>query len=119
MSAINAMTPYKNQFNTTETGARTGFIFAIYTIGNIVGSFLAGPLTDTWGRRWGMFLGGALIAEPCLAMSKSNRPIAAIIIIGTCIQAPSENIAQFKGGRFLLGVGVALSASKAHSPHSS
>jgi MFS family permease len=36
---------------------------------------------------------------------------AIFIIIGTCIQAPSATMAQFKGGRFVLGVGVALSAS--------
>ena len=48
---------------------------------------------DTWGRRWGMFVG------------------AVIIILGTCIQAPSNTLAVFKAGRFVLGFGVALSAS--------
>lgn len=50
-------------------------------------------MKDTWGRRWGMFIG------------------AVIIIVGTCIQAPSNTIAMFKGGRFVLGFGVAMSAS--------
>lgn len=36
---------------------------------------------------------------------------ALIIIIGTCVQAPAESMAQFKGGRFILGFGVALSAT--------
>ena len=36
---------------------------------------------------------------------------AAIIIIGTCIQAPAINLAMFMVGRFILGFGVAISAS--------
>ncbi|TGZ78769.1 general substrate transporter [Ascodesmis nigricans] len=93
MSSINAMEQYQDRFGMEPTGGRTGFVFAIYTIGNIVGSFLAGPATDRWGRRWGMFIG------------------ALTIIVGTCIQATAENMAQFKGGRFLLGVGVSFSAT--------
>ncbi|KAF8543136.1 general substrate transporter [Trichophaea hybrida] len=93
MGAINAMKSYEKQFGMKTTGASTGFVFAIYTLGNICGSFFAGPLTDTWGRRWGMFIG------------------AVIIIIGTCIQAPADSMAQFKGGRFVLGFGVAMTAT--------
>lgn len=81
MSSINAMDSYQREFNMIETGAATGFVFAIYSksvlflsssffiltcelaIGNICGSFVAGPLTDTWGRRWGMFAGGWLIPQ--------------------------------------------------------
>lgn len=71
----------------STTGPKTGLVFAIYTIGNIVGSFFCGPFTDWWGRRWGMFIG------------------AAIIIGGTCLQAPATNHAMFIGGRFILGFG--------------
>lgn len=45
MSAINAMKPYQDKFDMIPTGAHTGFVFAIYTIGNLAGSFVAGPLT--------------------------------------------------------------------------
>jgi MFS family permease len=45
------------------------------------------------GRRWGMFIG------------------ALIIVIGTCVQAPSTNLGSFMAGRFILGFGVAISAS--------
>lgn len=93
MGAINAMKPYQQQFGMKTTGASTGFVFAIYTVGNLCGSFVAGPLTDAWGRRWGMFFG------------------ALFIIIGTCIQASANTMAQFKGGRFVLGFGVAMSAT--------
>jgi len=45
------------------------------------------------GRRWGMFIGGL------------------IIIVGTCVQASSKDLAAFMVGRFILGFGVAISAS--------
>lgn len=94
MGAINGMEKqYQDYFGVQPTGSRTGFIFAIYTIGNIVGSFGAGPATDKWGRRWGMWIG------------------AATIILGTCIQATANAMPQFIGGRFVLGVGVAFSAT--------
>lgn len=66
-----------------------------FTIGNIVGSFIAGPCSDWQGRRWGMFFG------------------AAVIIVGTIIQATSTNLAAFMIGRFMLGVGAALGPSAA------
>lgn len=77
----------------TPTGSKTGLVFAIYTIGNITGSFFCGPFTDWWGRRWGMFIGGA------------------IIIAGTCVQAPASSREMFMGGRFILGFGVATCAT--------
>lgn len=58
-----------------------------------MGSFAAGPATDFRGRRVGMLIG------------------AIFIIIGTCVQATCTNIGGFMGGRFLLGFGVAISAS--------
>jgi len=87
------MEPYQKQFGTKTTGAQTGFIFAIYTVGNLAGAFVSGPVTDKWGRRWGMFLG------------------ALIIITGTCIQGTANHLPQFSGGRFVLGFGVSLSAT--------
>jgi MFS family permease len=77
----------------STTGSTTGLVFAIYTLGNIVGSFFCGPFTDWWGRRWGMFIG------------------AAIIIFGTAVQGSSTTRAWFIGGRFVLGFGVATCAT--------
>jgi len=61
MSAINDMKPYLNMFDMKSTGSKTGFAFGIYTIGGICGGLFAGPLTDTWDRRWGMVAGGTFI----------------------------------------------------------
>lgn len=60
---------------------------------NLSVTILMLPTLSFSGRRWGMFLG------------------ALIIIIGTCVQAPSTNIGGFMAGRFILGFGVAISAS--------
>lgn len=37
-------------FSLTEGTPSTGIVYAIYTIGNIVGSFFAGPACDTFGK---------------------------------------------------------------------
>ncbi|KAI9849668.1 MAG: hypothetical protein M1837_002793 [Sclerophora amabilis] len=95
MGSINSYPQYREYFGFDPTAGTpaTGIVYAIYTIGNLVGSFAAGPATDYRGRRVGMFLG-------CLT-----------IIIGTCVQATSTVIGQFMAGRFLLGFGVAICAS--------
>jgi MFS family permease len=74
----------------SPTGSQTGFIFAIYNIGSIAALPFTGPINDYLGRRMGMFAG------------------ALLIIIGTCVQAPSTNLNMFIGGRFVLGFGVSF-----------
>ncbi|PWW76466.1 general substrate transporter [Tuber magnatum] len=93
MGGINAMVYYQRYFGMKTVGSETGFVFAVYTIGNILGSFFCGPFTDWWGRRWGMFIG------------------AGIIIAGTCVQAPATSHLAFTGGRFILGFGIATCAT--------
>ncbi|MCJ1283706.1 hypothetical protein MMC26_003037 [Xylographa opegraphella] len=95
MGSINSYEQYRAYFGFPLSGGTpsTGIVYAIYTIGNLVGSFAAGPATDTFGRRWGMFSG------------------ALIIIIGTIVQATCTNLGGFMGGRFVLGFGVAITAS--------
>lgn len=94
MGAINDYKQYKDYFGFGEEGTpATGIVYAIYTIGNLVGSFVAGPATDFRGRKWGMFIG------------------CAIIVFGACIQATCYNLAGFMGGRFVLGFGVAITST--------
>jgi len=97
MSGINDMDTYRDYFGFPHDKGTpsTGIVYAIYNVGNIVGSFAAGPATDFRGRRWGMFIGSS------------------IIVIGTVIQAPSVNLAQYMVGRFILGFGVAITSSAA------
>lgn len=44
----------------------------MYNIGSVAAVFFTGPANDFLGRRWGMFIG------------------AAIVIIGTCVQATTK-----------------------------
>lgn len=106
MGGLNAMSSYQDYFNMLvatvselslvnyasrkSAGSSTGFTFAIYNIGSICAIPFTGPINDFLGRRWGMFAG------------------AAIIVIGTCVQAPSINRGMFLGGRFILGFGVSF-----------
>lgn len=51
MGSINSYPQYRSYFGfPLESGTpSTGIVYAIYTIGNIAGSFAAGPATDTYG----------------------------------------------------------------------
>ncbi|KAH8697871.1 lactose permease [Talaromyces proteolyticus] len=90
MGGLNAMTTYQSFFHMQSAGSSTGLVFAMYNIGSIPAVLLTGPINDYFGRRMGMFTG------------------ATIIIIGTCIQAPSINKGMFLAGRFILGFGVSF-----------
>ncbi|KAF8913540.1 general substrate transporter [Mucidula mucida] len=95
MSGINDMKQYQDYFNMETTGASTGIVFLIYTVGNCVGSLFAGPASDIWGRRGGMFIGGFFI------------------LFGAAIITAAQNEGYFLGGRFLLGFGIAISTTAA------
>jgi MFS family permease len=52
MGAINSYPQYRTYFGfPIDKGTpSTGIVYAIYTIGNLVGSFAAGPATDFRGK---------------------------------------------------------------------
>ena len=93
MSSMNAMKPYHTYFHIGMEGSSTGIVFAIYTVGNIVGALVAAPASDRLGRRFGMFIGSFFI------------------IVGAIIEATAHSIGQFMGGRFLIGFGVTISST--------
>jgi MFS family permease len=97
MTAINAMPYYQRKFSAGTLGSTTGIIFAIYTVGGVIAPWFAGPITDRFGRRGGMFTG------------------AIIICAGTAIIASSNVRGQFIAGRFILGFGVAILTTAAPS----
>jgi MFS family permease len=67
-----------------------GLIAALYVIGNVAGSFFAGPCSDTYGRRVGMAIGSL------------------VCVVGTILQAAAQNLATLEAGRFVLGLGAVL-----------
>jgi MFS family permease len=61
---------------------RDVYLFSV--IGNCVGSLVAGPASDKWGRRGGMFIGGFFI------------------LLGSAIITASQNSSYFLAGRVRL-----------------
>ncbi|KAH8916306.1 hypothetical protein BT69DRAFT_1355805 [Atractiella rhizophila] len=93
MTAINGMKHYQQEITPGEGSLNksTSIIFAIYTIGQLAGALtFAGPLSDKFGRRWGMLIGSL------------------VIVLGAALTCSSHDKAQFIGGRFVLGFGIAL-----------
>jgi MFS family permease len=107
MTGINSINAYLDYFQQAGIGSGTGIVFAMFSIAQLFGSFVAGmqrnltttnasgPASDRWGRRVGMAIGSV------------------IIICGTAIQATSVVIAQFMVGRFCVGFGVSIIATAA------
>ncbi|KAJ7075750.1 general substrate transporter [Mycena belliarum] len=95
MSGINVMPQYKDFFHYMSTGKATGIVFMIYVSGNCAGALVAGPATEVYGRRGGMFLGGLFI------------------LIGAIASVTAQNRGAFLGGRFVLGFGIAISTTAA------
>ncbi|KAI0684423.1 general substrate transporter [Earliella scabrosa] len=95
MGGINAMSQYQDYFGYEAVGASTGIVFLIYVVGNCAGAFFAGPASERFGRRMGMFIGGF------------------IILLGAAVITSAQNRAMFLGGRFCLGFGIAISTTAA------
>lgn len=83
-------------FNVGNVGIGAGIVSSMNQIGGVVAIPFIGPAIDTFGRRVGMMIGGAVI---CIG----------VILQGTCVA--NHNVGQFMGGRFFMGMGVSLIAS--------
>jgi MFS family permease len=95
MGSVNAMTQFQKSFGLTGAGASTGLVFIIYNLAQLVAFPLCGLLADGLGRR-------KTIAIGC-----------AIIVIGTAIQTPAQNMGMFMAGRAILGLGAAIAQAAA------
>ncbi|KZS95414.1 general substrate transporter [Sistotremastrum niveocremeum HHB9708] len=93
---VSALPDFKAQFG-TNIASTTGFLAAIYIIGNVIGSFVAGPCADRWGRKVGMFIASF------------------ITLIGAIVQASAENKRDLIAGRVVLGVGTVMLGPSAQS----
>ena len=67
----------------------------MYIVGNCAGALFAGPASERFGRRAGMFIGGF------------------IILLGSAIITGAQSRSMFLGGRFTLGFGIAISTTAA------
>ena len=83
-------------YNGSNDGIWAGIVTSMYQIGGVTSLPFIGPSADTFGRRFGMWIGCVLI------------------IIGTVIQgvaSRNNGVKQFMGGRFLLGFGVNVASA--------
>ncbi|KAH0290444.1 general substrate transporter [Aureobasidium namibiae CBS 147.97] len=87
---------FKTFFHGSNAGIWAGIVSSMYQIGGVVALPFVGPAIDTWGRRWGMFIGSMII-------------LLGTIVSGTTFKDAS--VGQFMGGRFILGFGVSIASS--------
>jgi MFS family permease len=83
-------------YHGSDSGSWASWTTYVYVVGGIVSLPFVGPSSDTWGRRWGMFIG------------------ACIVILGTVLMTTSSydgSYGQFMGGRFALGFGVNIASA--------
>lgn len=98
-SLFNALTINKQFlkfFDGSETGPWQARVSAMYQIGGVLALPFVGPALDKWGRKWGMFIG------------------AAVVVAGTIVQGLSEihqSLPQFMFGRCVLGFGVTITSA--------
>ncbi|KAI0015303.1 lactose permease [Xylariomycetidae sp. FL0641] len=90
LTGVVAMDYFQSTFHSGTTGTLVAIMFSMYTVGAIVSSPFSAMISDKWGRRPAMFVGGV------------------VIIVGAIIAATSGTIAQFVVGRFVLGTGVSV-----------
>lgn len=85
---------FKEYYEVHSTGAWAGIVTSMYQIGGVAALPFIGPACDTWGRRYGMMIGGAIACAGVVVQASSK---------------PGENaVGQFMGGRLLLGFGVPI-----------
>ncbi|EJU06076.1 MFS lactose permease [Dacryopinax primogenitus] len=93
---VSAIADFQARFG-TNVAASDGFLAAIYILGNVIGSFVAGPAADWLGRKRGMILANI------------------IVLIGTIVQAAAMQRRDMIAGRVVLGIGSVMLGPSATS----
>ena len=87
------MDQYQAYFHHEEIGSTTGIIFAMYTIGSMVGAVSTSAVCDNLGQHAGMAIG------------------ANVIITNAIVVTAAQNDAYLLAGRFIFGLGISLGTS--------
>ncbi|KAJ7129328.1 major facilitator superfamily domain-containing protein [Mycena epipterygia] len=96
ISSVNGMVQYTDYFSIGGgatgggQGVITAMLYSLFTFGCIVGSFVAGPMADRWGRRRGMFTASMFILAGVSTVTAAQSRIYLFV------------------GRFLIGFGSVL-----------
>ncbi|KAJ9603792.1 hypothetical protein H2200_011978 [Cladophialophora chaetospira] len=86
---VSSVPDFQKRFG-TNVASNNGFLAALYILGNVLGSFVAGPLADILGRRRGMFIANI------------------VVLIGSAVQAAAMRRRDMIAGRIVLGVGSVM-----------
>lgn len=70
-----------------DNTTKTGLVVSLFTVGAFFGAFWAGPCGDYLGRKWTIFIGGA------------------VFILGGSVQTAAQDYSYMFGGRFVAGLG--------------
>ncbi|KAB8072996.1 general substrate transporter [Aspergillus leporis] len=92
ISSTLVQTDFQNRFN-SPSDAATGGIVASYNGGAIIGSVIVSYISDPWGRRTAIFIGGILAT------------------LGAALQAGATTVAMLIAGRVIAGMAVGLMSS--------
>ncbi|KAL4985747.1 general substrate transporter [Aspergillus falconensis] len=90
MGAVFAMDHFQYTFNTGMTGQKVSVVTSLYTVGSMVATPFSAVISDNFGRRKCMFVGGW------------------VIVIGSIVIATANTLAHFIVGRFILGFGIQI-----------
>lgn len=93
---VSSVATFQKRFG-TNVASNNGFLAALFVLGNVLGSFIAGPLADIFGRRRGMFVANV------------------VVLIGSAVQAAAMRRRDMIAGRIVLGVGAVMLGPAAHS----
>lgn len=93
MSAIIGTSQYDDYFN-NPAGVTQGAIGSALAAGSVVGSLMAGPLSNKFGRRDAIFLA-------CFWW-----------LLGTAVQVSVQNVGQLIAGRILNGICIGVTSSQ-------
>ena len=89
-SEASALCPTSKQDLVLTSPPPMAFLAAIYILGNVIGSFVAGPLADGLGRKKGMIVANI------------------VTVIGTAVQAAATKRRDMIAGRVVLGIGSVM-----------
>ncbi|KAL2212915.1 general substrate transporter [Sarocladium strictum] len=94
LNGLQGVTSWQEKFD-FPSGALLGIVSASYPLGAILSTPISAPIADRFGRRWPILIGSV------------------IMIAGAILQAFSNNIGSFLGGRLIVGFGITLALAPA------
>lgn len=85
MGSLLPLTQFQDTFGAGLVGSKASLIQGMYTVGGVSALPFVGYTLDTWGRRFGMFLGSMTV------------------VLGTILGGTANEMDQLLASRFFLG----------------